>query len=73
MNAAVQSYVSAGAVKGIIMKRVCAWCNKDLDPSMTSESTNTTHGICVECANKLILKEKLRLQTLMDKLELLQE
>lgn len=73
MNVAVHSPGSAREVEGNVMKRVCAWCNKDLDPSITSDTEKTTHGICVPCANKLILKEKLRLQTLVDRLELLRE
>lgn len=65
--------VAAEAVKGILMKRICAWCKKDLDPSISSENVTVTHGICIPCANKLILKEKLRLQSLVDRLELLRE
>lgn len=61
-----------GIISGA-MKRLCAWCGKDLDPSIPSEVSKTTHGICVSCANELILKEKLRLQRLVDRLELLQE
>ena len=73
MNSAFQPFETAQEVKGSMMKRVCAWCGKDLNPSIPSEGVKTTHGICVSCANNLILKEKLRLQTLVDKLELLKE
>ncbi len=37
------------------MKRVCAWCNKDLGDvvSKKSPSTDITHGICSQCAIKI--------------------
>lgn len=39
------------------MKRICAWCKKDLDPSSTSDGTGDapiTHGICSDCARETL-------------------
>jgi DNA-directed RNA polymerase subunit RPC12/RpoP len=33
------------------MKRVCAWCGKDMG-TKPSESTGTTHGMCPDCLKK---------------------
>jgi PAS domain-containing protein len=39
-------------VKGIRMKRLCAWCGKDLGGGKASaeDSSPVSHGICDECA-----------------------
>lgn len=34
------------------MKRVCAWCQKDMGEVPPLEDTGTTHGICEDCFRK---------------------
>ena len=34
------------------MKRICAWCRKDMGKSKDDEE-GETHGICPECKKKL--------------------
>ena len=35
------------------MKRVCAWCGKDMGEKEPLEDTSVTHTICEDCAKKL--------------------
>jgi len=39
-------------------RRICAWCGKVLGEADTPEDT---HGICLECARKLLEEENIRL------------
>lgn len=34
------------------MKKICAWCKKDMGTTLGPENM-TTHGICPACANTL--------------------
>jgi hypothetical protein len=34
------------------MKRVCAWCGKDLDLAESGDGLPVTHGLCVECRRR---------------------
>jgi hypothetical protein len=34
------------------MKRVCAWCGQDLDPSQRREECAVTHSVCPVCRRK---------------------
>lgn len=55
------------------MKKVCAWCNKELgavpDPSGIHSESIITHGICHNCANKIFLKMGMKLITFLDSLD----
>lgn len=35
------------------MKRVCAWCGKDMGRTEPLEDLSTTHGICESCRQKM--------------------
>jgi PAS domain-containing protein len=51
------------------MKRICAWCKKDLGSSDTSERTGNapiTHGICGDCARKTLSFEAQPLRKFLD-------
>lgn len=34
------------------MKRLCAWCGRELKQAKPSETDEATHGICTECRFK---------------------
>ena len=34
------------------MRRVCAWCKKDMGEKPPLEDKSITHGICPECLRK---------------------
>ncbi len=53
------------------MKRVCAWCKKDLPfiSAVDVAGEGITHGICTDCANVLTAKSKSRIRDLLDTLE----
>ncbi|MBA7524396.1 hypothetical protein ES705_16534 [subsurface metagenome] len=40
------------------MKKVCAWCGKDMGEVEGKGQTGTTHGICKECKKKELAKAK---------------
>ncbi len=52
------------------MKRVCAWCNKDMGTLLVGgQSQNIiTHGICEECANKIFTRIGLKSESFLDDL-----
>jgi len=50
-----QPGLSQEAPKGRI---VCAWCEKDMGPTKF-ESEKDTHGICEECAKKVLEQDGL--------------
>jgi len=54
------------------MKKVCAWCSKDLGtvpaPSGIHSETIITHGICYKCANKIFLELGVELKVFLDSL-----
>lgn len=35
------------------MKRICAWCNKDMGEKAPYDDNRETHGICDCCKDKL--------------------
>ncbi len=45
------------------MKRVCAWCGKDMGEEKPIENTEITHGICRECMAELESERCLKLKT----------
>ena len=52
------------------MKRVCAWCQKDMGttPSTNSSESIITHGICGECAREILERQGVDLRTFLDNL-----
>ena len=36
------------------MRIACAWCYKEMGFKQPYEDDSTTHGICVECAEKMM-------------------
>jgi hypothetical protein len=42
------------------MKRVCAWCGRDLDPSERHSGTQVTHGLCHGCRSRFFALAKQR-------------
>ena len=36
------------------MKRLCAWCGKELGEKPGGEPDDVTHGICKKCMEKLL-------------------
>ncbi len=38
------------------MKRVCAWCGRELDQSERRTGLQVTHGICQACRDKFFAK-----------------
>ena len=36
------------------MKRECAWCGENLGGAASSEEEGVTHGICLECREKMV-------------------
>jgi len=39
------------------MKRVCAWCNKNMGEKPPYEDTSETHGMCDECLESEMKKQ----------------
>jgi hypothetical protein len=39
--------------EGKVMKRMCAWCGRELDQSEHREDVPVTHGVCKVCRRKL--------------------
>jgi len=52
------------------MKRVCAWCKKDMGTVSSEDSSESiiTHGICKACANKILAQQGVDLRTFLDNL-----
>ena len=48
-------------------KKICAWCKKDLGEAQNSPSI-ITHGICLECADKLLRDVKIPFDDFLDSL-----
>ena len=51
------------------MKRICAWCQKDIGPSNISDVTvdaPITHGICGDCARKVLSFKATSLRSFLD-------
>jgi DNA-directed RNA polymerase subunit RPC12/RpoP len=38
------------------MKRVCAWCGRELDQSERRENMQVTHGVCPICRRRFFTK-----------------
>lgn len=55
---------------GSIMKRICAWCSKDLPLGFDDSNTRSliTHGICTECADSISSAGRRRIQEWLDTL-----
>jgi PAS domain-containing protein len=53
------------------MKRICAWCGTNLEPSPADERNRTpiTHGICSTCADKLLGHERRNLAEFLETLD----
>lgn len=52
------------------MKRVCAWCEKDLGPSADPPATEVhpiTHGICGDCARETLRVNATPLRSFLDR------
>ncbi len=43
--------------KQTIIRVVCAWCGADLGTINGQGQTGISHGICEECANKMVKEE----------------
>jgi transcriptional regulator with PAS, ATPase and Fis domain len=39
------------------MKRVCAWCGRELEPGQGGQNAPISHGICLSCMRRM-LKER---------------
>ena len=52
------------------MKRICAWCHKNMGtmPSDIHAETIITHGICKDCLHQLFGEEGVELQVFLDSL-----
>jgi hypothetical protein len=42
----------AGTEEGKAMKRMCAWCGRELDQSERREDVPVTHGVCKVCRQR---------------------
>ena len=53
------------------MKRVCAWCNKNMGatPSEIEAENVITHGICLECADRIYSERSIELTSFLDRLD----
>ncbi len=55
----------------MIMKRVCAWCRKDIGAksvqSAEDDTPITTHGICADCTKKVLLSRAKTLRSYLDR------
>ena len=40
------------------MKRICAWCGRELEQSERRESSQVTHGVCQFCRRKFFSSVK---------------
>jgi len=40
------------------MKRVCAWCGRELDQSERREGLQVTHGVCQVCRGRFFASPK---------------
>jgi hypothetical protein len=40
------------------MKRVCAWCGRELDPPAHRENVLVTHGLCQACRRRFFTSSK---------------
>jgi DNA-directed RNA polymerase subunit RPC12/RpoP len=40
------------------MKRVCAWCGRELDQSECREDMQVTHGVCPICRRRFFASAK---------------
>lgn len=40
------------------MKRVCAWCGGEMDPSDGRQGLKVTHGVCPSCRGKFFASAK---------------
>jgi hypothetical protein len=40
------------------MKRVCAWCGWELNPSEARDEEQVTHGLCADCRSKFFASAK---------------
>lgn len=53
----------------MVMKKVCAWCQKTLnpdEPGLDDEATPITHGICPDCVRKMMAGEAEPLRSYLD-------
>jgi transcriptional regulator with PAS, ATPase and Fis domain len=53
------------------MKRICAWCGTNLEPSPVDELDRTpiTHGICLNCADGVLGHERRNLDEFLETLD----
>ena len=53
------------------MERICAWCNKKMGtiPSELETEKVITHGICIQCADKIYAEKGMELTSFLDRLE----
>ena len=44
------------------MRKICAWCKKDLEtvPTVNNSDGIISHGICEECAERILVQEGIR-------------
>ena len=40
------------------MKRVCAWCGRELEQPERREDLQVTHGVCLECRGRFFATTK---------------
>lgn len=40
------------------MKRLCAWCGRELDQSERREGLQVTHGVCPDCRRRFFASTK---------------
>lgn len=54
------------------MKRLCAWCRKELDDSSADvvEEREITHGICEDCLSNIEFQDGVKLSRFLDSLKL---
>jgi len=50
------------------MKKICAWCNKEIGEEEGDESV-ITHGICASCAQRIISPQKNSLRAFLNRFE----
>jgi PAS domain-containing protein len=53
-----------------IMRRICAWCKKDLDDTYSDlhETAAVTHGICDACSIRILMEHDNKLSDFLDSL-----
>jgi len=51
------------------MKRVCAWCGREMEPGQGGQNAPITHGICLSCMRRVLNERSSSLPEFLENLE----